>query len=438
MLPGDRPGTPFFGYKGSFLDNLKAATWSSALVGGLVFLEFRFDGEHFAYCWALFAVGPIILGLVSSLALEWKVQRPWNDHARSSLLALLLLALGLMVTKFEGVICLLMAAGFVVPMSLLGAYFGQCLMGIRWAARRKAGLMLSFAVIAPLAMMVDGQISHDPVDRAVSDEVIIDAPASAVWPLLLNLAKIQKPAGQLLLRVGIAHPTEIRTDQLRVGGRRVCALTTGDMVERISIYEPERQLQFEVLNTPPNMAETNPFGDPSPAHLNGWFECQLGEFRLTPLPGGRTRLIGISWYRHRFAPEFYWSLWTDEVVREVHVEVIDEVKRRAEGDRPQSPVRLGAVRCPPSLADDRSGANDMLEAGKSGGKRYIRVNLASWSKFSSQELDKRDALGYHFKSSPHPPWAEVCDQRKLFENCIAVDLRHIEHSKEVSESFLFR
>src|SRR5207245_959328 len=39
----------------------------------------------------------------------------------------------------------------------------------------------------------------------------------------------------------------------------------------------------------------------------------------TPLPGGRTRLQGTTWYRHRMWPAGYWRLWCDAVVHRIHL-----------------------------------------------------------------------------------------------------------------------
>jgi len=54
-----------------------------------------------------------------------------------------------------------------------------------------------------------------------------------------------------------------------------------------------------------------------------------GEFLPTPLPGGRTRLQGTTWYR-RMWPAGYWRLWCDAVVHRIHLRVLRHIKRLAE------------------------------------------------------------------------------------------------------------
>jgi len=90
-----------------------------------------------------------------------------------------------------------------------------------------------------------------------------------------------------------------------------------------------------VLETPNSMFETNPFGKVFARHNQEAFRVLAGQFELTPLPGGRTRVRATSWYEHDYAPDLYWGLWTEAVVGSVHHRVLDEIARRATaGSRP--------------------------------------------------------------------------------------------------------
>ena len=56
---------------------------------------------------------------------------------------------------------------------------------------------------------------------------------------------------------------------------------------------------------------------------------------LTPLPGGRTRLEGTTWYRHRLRPAAYWKVWSDEIIHQIHLRVLRHIKISAEGQSPE-------------------------------------------------------------------------------------------------------
>ena len=89
------------------------------------------------------------------------------------------------------------------------------------------------------------------------------------------------------------------------------------------------------------MSEVNPFGDPHPPHLDTALVSERGEFRLDPLPGGRTRLVGTTFYRLRMRPLGYWSLWTDGVIHRVHGRVLRHVKSLAEADETRPGITRG-------------------------------------------------------------------------------------------------
>ena len=61
-----------------------------------------------------------------------------------------------------------------------------------------------------------------------------------------------------------------------------------------------------------------------------FLKCREGQFTLTGLPDGRTRLEGTSWYESRLWPGPYWRLWCDWVAHRIHLRVLNQVKKLAE------------------------------------------------------------------------------------------------------------
>jgi hypothetical protein len=58
-----------------------------------------------------------------------------------------------------------------------------------------------------------------------------------------------------------------------------------------------------------------------------------GQFLLTPLPNGGTRLEGTTWYRHGLAPAPYWRVWSDVIIHKIHMRVLRHIKEEAEKGR---------------------------------------------------------------------------------------------------------
>ncbi len=80
------------------------------------------------------------------------------------------------------------------------------------------------------------------------------------------------------------------------------------------------------------MQEWSPYAHIHPAHLDGYMVSKRAAFELEALPGGRTRLVGTSWYENRMFPVAYWHWWSDRAVKGVHESVFAHIKRLSEGE----------------------------------------------------------------------------------------------------------
>jgi hypothetical protein len=107
--------------------------------------------------------------------------------------------------------------------------------------------------------------------------------------------------------------------------------STGAFVEPIEVWDEPRCLAFRVTDQPPPMEELSPFHI-HPPHLDNFLISLRGQFRLDPLPGGRTRLEGTTWYTNRMWPAAYWGLWADGIIQRIHRRVLDHVRAVAEAD----------------------------------------------------------------------------------------------------------
>jgi hypothetical protein len=164
---------------------------------------------------------------------------------------------------------------------------------------------------------------------AVRTAVEVDAPPEAVWARVVSFGELPEPE-EWLFRLGIAYPRYAVLEGTGVGAVRHCVFSTGSFVEPIEVWDEPRRLAFGVVAQPAPMEEWTPYRSVRPPHLEGYFVSERGEFRLTPLAGGRTRLEGTTWYRHHMWPAGYWQLWSDAVVHRIHLRVLLHIKRLAE------------------------------------------------------------------------------------------------------------
>lgn len=276
------------------------------------------------YGLALFVATPFLIGLVSAFAYN-------RGHARTSTATLQVVALSLFLVggslilfALEGLLCILMA----VPLGGLLAWFGGAV-GRAIAIRSHApGIAFTFLLL-PVASLVDGAAPESPVQEVVTS-IVIDAPPDRVWQQLIDFETIDDRPG-LPFRLGIAYPVRASLSGPGVGAVRRCTFSTGDFVEPITHWDAPRRLSFDVVEQPPVLEEWSPYRTIYAPHVEGFFRSQRGEFRLVALPGGRTRLEGSTWYTLEMHPRVYWTLITEALLHRIHVRVLRQVERQAEG-----------------------------------------------------------------------------------------------------------
>ena len=172
-----------------------------------------------------------------------------------------------------------------------------------------------------------------PRQWAPSHEVVtvieVDAPPAVVWRHVISFPQLAPPR-EWPFRAGVAAPMAARIVGSSVGATRYCDFTTGCFVEPVTVWEEGRRLGFDITTQPPPMREWSPYRDVNPPHLDGYFRATHGEFRLTPLPGGRTRLEGRTQYVVSLFPQTYWTLPTGRLVAAIHERVLRHIKAIAE------------------------------------------------------------------------------------------------------------
>ena len=275
---------------------------------------------------AVFFGLPFAVGVTTGV----KVRRAGGSFGQAHGAAFTLLGAILLILcgcAMEGIICVFMAAPFGAGITFVGASLGYLLAKQRIAD----GRLQSAAWLSIVAMVaIEGWNPPAPLEDTTSSEIVIDAPAERVWAQLHDIRDLP-PTENLLFQFGVAHPIGTATDGQGVGAARLCHLSTGDMPEVVTVWKPGQELRFKVLSTPPSMRELGFFGKTiDAAHLHSTYASLDGGFKLEPLPGDRTRLIGESHYLLNLSPASYWNLWTKEIVRMVQRRVLEHVKNQAE------------------------------------------------------------------------------------------------------------
>ena len=281
-----------------------------------------------SYSTGLFLGIPFTIGYISSYIYNRRFPRSVGESIVVALASVAVAGGALVLFALEGIACTLMAFPIAFAIALPGALVGRVV--ARHSVEPGAGV--GMALLAPL--LVAAAPRPTPPEHAVVTVVDIAAPPDVVWRHVVTFPDLPPPT-ELLFRMGVAAPTRARIVGTGVGATRYCDFTTGSFVEPITAWEENRLLAFDITEQAPPMTEWSPYREVNPPHLDGYFRATHGEFRLTPLPGGRTRLEGRTVYVVDMFPQRYWTLPAGRIVAAIHERVLRHIAALAEeeGDR---------------------------------------------------------------------------------------------------------
>ncbi|MCB9760324.1 MAG: SRPBCC family protein [Alphaproteobacteria bacterium] len=301
---------------------LSGVAAGSSLALGMVLLSVFGFGE---YGGALFVGTPFVMGMVSAFLFNLRTPHGWLANIGVGVATVGVSGGLLMLFALEGAICLAMAAPLAVALALMGVALGKVLASLE--GRRAVALPV---VGLPFLPLVEAPPGGGAVHEVVS-AVDIAAPPEVVWDNVIGFGGVElPPPAEWFFNLGIAYPIRARIEGEGPGAVRYCEFSTGPFVEPITTWDAPRHLAFDVVESPPTMHEWSPWRHVFAPHLETVLKSRRGEFRLTPLPDGGTRLEGHTWYTFEMAPSAYWALWSDASIHAIHLRVLEHIARVSE------------------------------------------------------------------------------------------------------------
>ncbi|MBS1866923.1 MAG: SRPBCC family protein [Acidobacteria bacterium] len=292
-----------------------------------------------SYGWGLFVALPFCLGLFSVLLHSYHQPRSFSECIAVSVLPIFILGFVLLVVAAEGVICIAMAAPIALMLALLGGWLGFVIQGIHWGRNNRTAFLSVAILLTPSFFSVEHFVRPQPGVFVVKSSIEVNAAPEKVWQQVVAFSEIPPPQ-EKIFRSGIAYPIRAEIAGHGPGAVRHCVFSTGPFVEPITVWDEPHLLRFKVTANPAPLNELTPYKHIEPPHLHGYFESHQGQFLLTQLPNGHTRLEGTTWYSHSMWPEQYWHLWSDYIIHNIHLRVLRHIKVQTEAD----PVQAVAAR----------------------------------------------------------------------------------------------
>jgi len=282
-----------------------------------------------SYGWGLYVALPFCLGLFSVLVYSYHEPRSFGSCMSVAVGPIALQGAVLILLMIEGLVCILMAAPFALVLSALGGMLGYAIQAGYWLHKGTPAMLSIVFLFAPAFQSAEYWAKLRPETFEVRTAIEVNAPPEKVWNEVVAFAEIPPPK-ELLFRAGIAYPIRAEISGHGVGAVRHCIFSTGPFVEPIEVWDEPRLLKFGVTANPAPLNELSPYGNIQPPHLHGYLVSKQGQFLLTALPGGRTRLEGATWYQHTMWPAAYWHLWSDYIIHRIHLRVLEHVRTEAE------------------------------------------------------------------------------------------------------------
>jgi hypothetical protein len=281
------------------------------------------------YGWGLFVALPFAMGFGAALIYGVRQPRSIGGCIGVACLSVALLGGVLLCLAVEGVVCLIMAIPIALPLAILGGVCAHAVQRRNWLHRDAPAFLSILLIFVPGVEWTEHVVSMHPLVYVVRTAIDVAAPPEKVWQQVVAFSEIPPPT-EWMFRAGIAYP--IRAEMLGsgVGAERHCVFSTGTFIEPIEVWDAPRQLKFSVTSNPPPMQEWTPYSHIDTPHLHGFLISEGGQFLLTPLPGGGTRLEGTTWYKHSLWPAAYWHVWSDAIIHQIHLRVLKHIRDEVE------------------------------------------------------------------------------------------------------------
>ena len=281
-----------------------------------------------SYGATLFALIPLFIGFLSTRISNVRTDIGLFSSIMLSMASLFLADLLLFMLSVEGLVCIIMALPITILATFLGSLLAYKLIGKQQNGADFTADTIALLLLMPMFMSFDNYVDEKEDVTAVTSSVVVEADIEDVWNEVVAFSPIDVPL-DFIFRSGISYPIDARIEGEGVGAIRYCNFNTGSFVEPITVWDEPHHLAFDVEEQPIPMTELSPY-DIRPQHLHGYFVSKRGEFRLTEQADGTTLLEGTTWYYQKIYPAFYWNLWSDMIIHNIHDRVLGHIKAEVE------------------------------------------------------------------------------------------------------------
>lgn len=291
----------------------------------------------------LFILPAVICAFVAYVADPWR-ERPLSTYLLIPLIMVCVAMPFSIIFLREGTIC-------VVILSPLWIFSGMVGTGVTYAIRHRIRdgrkyCMTLFAL--PLIVIQIEPMFPLPVSEyTVRREIVVDARAEKIWPLLEGIADVKAGEGRWNLSqdlIGVPRPVGARLQGKGLGADRHAKWTSGiEFRETITEWDPGKRIGWKFVF---DSADNWQFTDRHLMPDSEYYRVKHGGYTMQSIAGGRTRVTLDTSYWVRTPVNGYSALWGEVFLGDLEENLLTLVKQRAEQQLKR------AARLPGSVSTD--------------------------------------------------------------------------------------
>ncbi len=269
--------------------------------------------------------------LPTSVGFSWGMIKSRGRRMRLGELMLSTITIGVflcllfLVMGVEGLICVVMALPIIVPLMALGTLFAYLVQRKIWARLYAPMFIL---LLNPVGVLYDIGL-QDFENSTIKTEMIINASDKKIWEQLEQPFEFGK-SDFFFLKKGVSYPVAMRLEKNGNCNMLACEYSNGNLNAVVDSLQPFRLLRFSIKEPPVSMSETSIYPNIEPKHVRSTFFVDYGEFRIEPISNSSCKVIATTAYRYKVGPAWYWKLWSDRLVNQMHLHVLEKLKEKTE------------------------------------------------------------------------------------------------------------
>ena len=275
------------------------------LVLGMIFLH-----QGWAeYAWVMFLGLPVILGLSLGIHPNKKAV------VYGVILALAFFLFSIIALGIEGMVCTIFLLPLIIVPLFLGLIIAHLVESYGKIRREvKARMVWSPLLIFMLGVPLENAVlKNSTTVESVSTEIILPYSAIEVFDAIKSVDTLYgvKP---FLMKLDLPVPFKCILEKEEVGALRICYFEGGRIVERVTVFEPGKLLQMDVIDY----------------ELTGrdWLGFKEAIYKFDSLGTNSTKLTRITTYSSQLLPRIYWNRFEKIGVSQEHNYVFENIKRR--------------------------------------------------------------------------------------------------------------